>query len=242
MKKQRLDQVVVELQLAPTRAKAQAMILAGLVMIDGEVETKAGTPVHPDCEITIKETLKYVSRGGIKLEGALLHFQISVKDLEVLDVGASTGGFTDCLLQSGAKHVFAVDVGRGQLDASLRNHTQVTYKESFHVRELSEQTFGKKFPLIVMDVSFISLKKALPFAIQCLEDDGKILVLIKPQFETEAKYLDKGVLKNESKRQEIIEDIKKWVTQELHMQNPQTIDSTIKGPKGNQETFLYAHS
>lgn len=241
-KKQRLDHVVVELGFAPTGAKAQAMILAGLVMVDGEVVSKAGTAVSPDSEITIKEKLKYVSRGGIKLEGALKHFGISVEGLEVLDVGASTGGFTDCLLQSGAKKVFAIDVGTAQLDVSLTHHPLVTSKESFHVRELSEKTFEKKFPLIVMDVSFISLKKALPFALKCLEKNGKILVLIKPQFETEAKFLDKGVLKDETKRQEIIEDIKNWAVTHLHLQNTQTFDSTIKGPKGNQETFLYAHA
>lgn len=242
MKKTRLDQLLTEQGLAPTRTKAQAMILAGMVMVDGEVESKAGTMIDPEAEITLKEKLKYVSRGGLKLEGALQHFNVDVKGLNVLDVGASTGGFTDCLLQAGAKHVFAIDVGRGQLDVSLRNHSQVTFHESFHVKDLSPETFGRSFPLIVMDVSFISLKKVLPNVLKCLEPGGKILTLIKPQFETQAKYLDKGVLKDETLRQSILADIQSFASTELGLKDVQLSDSVIKGPKGNQETFLLAHT
>lgn len=240
-KKIRLDQLITELGLVSTRTKAQSLILAGLVMVNGEVVSKAGTLVSPEEEIMLKEQLKYVSRGGLKLEGALKEFKISVDGLTALDVGASTGGFTDCLLQGGAKHVFAIDVGKGQLDVSLRNNPNVTYKESFHVRELSPETFGRKFPFIVMDVSFISLKKVLPTVLTCLEPHGQILTLIKPQFETQAKFLDKGVVKDEKVRLAIIEEIRQFAIQELHLQEVQISNSVLKGPKGNQETFLFAH-
>ena len=235
----RLDQLVVERGLAPTRSKAQAMILAGLVMIEDEVISKAGTLVSIEASVTLKEKIKYVSRGGIKLEGAIQHFKIDVTNMEILDVGASTGGFSDCLLQMGAKHLYAVDVGTAQLDVTLRNNPNVSYKESFHVKDLSTETFGKDFSFAVMDVSFISLKKSLPFVLHCLKNGGQILALIKPQFETQAKYLVKGVLKDEPKRQEIVSSIRTWAKNELNLQNIQTFDSTLKGPKGNQETFLY---
>jgi len=240
MKKIRLDQLLVEKSLAPTRTKAQGMILAGLVIVEGEVVSKAGTLVDPETNIELKETLRYVSRGGVKLEGALEDLKIDVVGLEVLDVGASTGGFTDCLLQRGAKHVYAIDVGRGQLDAKLRNHPQVTFHESFHVKELSPNTFQKKFPLIVMDVSFISLKKVLPTVLNCLEPSGKILTLIKPQFETEAKHLDKGVVKDVAIRQQVLDDITQFATKDLGLKDVRLSNSIIKGPKGNQETFLLA--
>jgi 23S rRNA (cytidine1920-2'-O)/16S rRNA (cytidine1409-2'-O)-methyltransferase len=136
--------------------------------------------------------------------------------------------------------VYAIDVGRGQLDVSLRNHPKVTFKESFHVRELSPETFGRKFPMIVMDVSFISLKKVLPTVIKCLDVGGKIVALIKPQFETEAKHLNKGVVKDERIRLQILEDIQTYATKELGLKNIQLSNSVIKGPKGNQETFLIA--
>lgn len=241
MKKIRLDQLMTEKGLAPTRTKAQSMILAGLVSVDGQTISKAGSPIDPESEIQLKETLRYVSRGGTKLEGALKDFGIDVAGLEVLDVGASTGGFTDCLLQSGAKHVFGIDVGHGQLDNSLRNHPQVTFKESFHVRELSPQTFDRHFPLIVMDVSFISLKKVLPIVLKCLSPGGQILTLIKPQFETQAKHLVKGVVKDDKIRAKILEDIHAFAMNELKLQDTRLSDSVIKGPKGNQETFLFGH-
>ena len=240
MKKIRLDQLLVEKNLAPTRTKAQALILAGLVLVNNETNSKAGTLVDPEADITLKETLKYVSRGGTKLEGALNDLQINVEGLEILDVGASTGGFTDCVLQNGAKHVYAIDVGRGQLDITLRNNPNVTYKESFHVRELSPETFGKTFPMVVMDVSFISLKKVLPTVIPCIQPGGSLLALIKPQFETEAKHLDKGVVRDERIRMQILEDIQAFAAK-LGFKDIQLSDSVIKGPKGNQETFLYCH-
>lgn len=230
---------MVEQALAPTRTKAQALILAGQVMVNGEVISKAGTSIDVEAEITLKEKLKYVSRGGLKLEGALQNLQVNVQGLTVLDVGASTGGFTDCLLQAGATHVYAIDVGRGQLDVSLRNHPQVTYKESFHVKDLSQETFGRIFPLVVMDVSFISLTKVLPTVLKCLEPNGHLLTLIKPQFETEAKHLDKGVLKDETLRLQIMDQICQFA-KDLGLKNIQVSDSVLKGPKGNQETFLYA--
>jgi 23S rRNA (cytidine1920-2'-O)/16S rRNA (cytidine1409-2'-O)-methyltransferase len=236
----RLDQLLVEKNLVPTRTKAQALILAGVVRVNDEVVSKAGTAISPEADIQIDEPIKYVSRGGIKLEGALNHLQLSVQDMVVLDVGASTGGFTDCLLQAGAKHVFAIDVGKGQLDVSLRNNPAVTFKESFHVREFSKQTFDRTFELAVVDVSFISLTKVLPYILNCIESGGKILALIKPQFETQAKFLDKGVLKDEPLRLSIIQDISKHASKVLGLKNIQTIDSQIKGPKGNQETFLFA--
>ncbi|MCB0308946.1 MAG: TlyA family RNA methyltransferase [Bdellovibrionales bacterium] len=241
MPKKRLDQRVLDEHLASTRTKAQALIMAGEIFVNGSVIDKSGHLVSDDAIIDYRsKKRRYVSRGGEKLEGALRSFDIDVQGLHCLDVGASTGGFTDCLLQRGAASVFAIDVGRGQLDHTLRNHPQVTWRESFHVKNITPETFERTFDLITVDVSFISLKNVLPYLVPCLKDNGLLLALIKPQFEASKKDIPKGVLKNESKRQSILRDLSLFVQGELKLREPRLSDAILKGPKGNQETFILA--
>lgn len=238
--KKRLDQLVWETGLAPTKSKAQALILAGEIQVAGKVVSKAGQLVPENTDISLTHHgPAYVSRGGIKLASALDDFDLDPTGWVCLDVGASTGGFSDCLLQHGAKHVFTLDVGKGQLDQKLREDSRVTWKESFHVKKLTPKTLPQLVDLAVVDVSFISLQKVLWFVLPCVKNQGWILALIKPQFEASPKDVSKGgVLRDESKRQEIIETLRIFAVQELGLKNIRLIDAKIKGPKGNQETFL----
>ena len=240
--KKRLDQLVVDRKLAPTRSQAQARILAGEVLVRGVPSPKAGLLLPEDAEVRLAtEGPRYVSRGGIKLAGALDHFGIHPKGWVCLDVGASTGGFTDCLLQRGAVHVYTVDVGRGQLDPRIRNDARVTWKESFHARDLHPRLFPELADLAVVDVSFISLRKILKPTLDCIRSGGVLLALIKPQFEAQRKDVRKGgVLRDESKRQEIFRRMTGFVTAELGLLNPEIVDSCLAGPKGNREAFLKA--
>src|SRR5262245_20622552 len=181
--KERLDKLLVTRGLADTRAKAQSLILAGQVFSDQQRLDKAGHLVPIDLALTIKETLPYVSRGGLKLAAALDHFEINVTNKTCLDIGASTGGFTDCLLQRGAARVTAVDVGHGQLDWKLRQDSRVELRENVNARYLAPDDFTSKFDIIVADVSFISLTKILPVVPQLSQSPASVIVLIKPQFE-----------------------------------------------------------
>src|SRR5712691_5354610 len=179
----RLDQMLVRLGLFPTRQQAQRAIMAGEVRVDGRTAGKASDPTREDSGISIVSRGKYVSRGGIKLEGALAHFQIDCQGKIALDIGASTGGFTDCLLQHGAHRVFAVDVGHGQLAWKLRNDPRVVVLEKVNARRLSGEQIPEPVEICVIDVSFISLTLILPNAFKLLTPNGVILALIKPQFE-----------------------------------------------------------
>ncbi len=240
-KKIRLDELLVLRRLAENRSKARALILTGEVRVDGVVHSKAGASVRSDAELTGPwDSPKYVSRGGIKLAGALDHFEIDPTGLSCLDVGASTGGFTDCLLQRGAEEVLALDVGKRQLDDRLRTDRRVTSRESFHVKELNPQLLKEPVDLAVVDVSFISLRKVLPFVIPCIRPEGKLLALIKPQFEGTPKDVPKGVVRDEEKRQEIVNAVVRWMLEELPLAEVHTVDCTIKGPKGNREVFASA--
>jgi len=241
MKKQRLDQLVLDRGLAHTQSKAQALILAGEILVDKKRIDKVGELVCPQASIELTNTgPKFVSRGGIKLSGALEHFRLQVNGFSCLDVGSSTGGFTDCLLQRGAKHVFAIDVGRGQLDPKIRQDPRVTWRESFHVRNLTPTLLERHVDLAVVDVSFISLRKVLPFVVPCLATNGLLLALIKPQFEASQKDLAKGgVLKDQVKRKQIIEKMLQYARDELFLKDLATADAAIPGPKGNREAFLF---
>ncbi len=235
-----MDQRVVDLGLSTTKSKAQALILAGDILVDGENCAKAGHAVSESEKITLRSMgPRYVSRGGIKLAGALDHFDLQVENLTCLDVGASTGGFTDVLLQRGAKHVFTIDVGKGQLDPKLRNDPRVTWSESFHARELDPAQFNSPIELAVVDVSFISLKKVLPFVLPCIRQSGLLLALIKPQFEADRKAVaGTGVVKDEVLRKKIVKSIVDYASNELKLGGVMTTDSVLPGPKGNQETFV----
>jgi 23S rRNA (cytidine1920-2'-O)/16S rRNA (cytidine1409-2'-O)-methyltransferase len=235
----RLDVCLVQQGLTESRNKAQTLIMTGKVKVNGQPVTKPGTPIAPDATIDIEQPLRYVSRGGLKLEGALDYFQLDVTGQTVLDVGASTGGFTDCLLQHGAKHVYCIDVGKHQLHENLKNHPQVTWKESFHVDQLTPHTFDQQFSWVVMDVSFISIHKVMPYLVPVLTDHATLLVLFKPQFEADKKDLTKGVLKNDEKRQSLLAQTITQLQTQYGFTTAQPFDATIKGPKGNQETILH---
>ena len=241
MKKKRLDQLLVEREIVETFSKAQALILAGEIFVEKKRITKAGEQIPLNAEIQwINTKPKYVSRGGIKLAKALEHFLIQPFHWYCLDIGASTGGFTDCLLQNGADHVFALDVGKGQLDPKIRHDIRVTWKESFHVKKLKPEHLIQLVDLVVIDVSFISLQKVAPFVVPCIQPSGILLALIKPQFEAPAKDLSKGgVLRDENRRQKILYQIVRLAENEWNLKEVKTVDAAIKGPKGNQETFLF---
>jgi len=206
-KKIRLDQLLVERELFPSRARAQASIMAGQILVNGNPGVKAGEKITADAEIEILgDDCPYVSRGGLKMESALDEFQIDPSGWEVLDIGASTGGFTDCLLQKGAAHVTALDVGRGQIAWSLRTDERVTVLENINARSLTPEQVPGPYDLIVLDVSFISLKLIFPNLPERLKPSGLVLALIKPQFEAGKGKAPGGVVKDPDVWREVLED------------------------------------
>ena len=238
--KERIDKLLVQLGLAETREKAQAYLLAGIVLVQNQPVTKAGTKVATNAEIRIKgEQLPFVGRGGLKVEHALDHCKINTKYALCLDVGSSTGGFTDCLLQRGANFVWAVDVGTNQLHFSLRKHPRVASLEGVNFRHVDLSLTGSFVDLIVIDVSFISLKLILPKAKEFLARGGSIIALVKPQFEVGPQKLQRGgVVGKEKDRLEAIEEIKRF-SQEIGLDVTGETDSPIEGKKsGNLEYLL----
>ena len=237
MKRERLDKLLVERGLVKSRERAKALIMAGKVLVNGRVVDKAGTPVPVDSKIELKgEDIPYVSRGGLKLETAIKEFGLKVKGFTCLDIGASTGGFTDCLLKHGAEKVYAVDVGKGQLDWSLRQDERVISIEGFNARYLTEKEVPEKVDLITIDVSFISLEKILPVAREFLKPEGKIVALIKPQFELSKREVDrgKGVIRSPELHKKAIEKVL-GISRELGLYPEKLTLSKPRGPKGNKE-------
>ena len=212
--------------------------MAGLVYVNGQKSDKAGTKFRADVEVTVRETLKYVSRGGLKLEKALEHFPFDPKGAVCLDVGASTGGFTDVLLQNGAEKVYAVDVGHSQLHYKLQNEPRVINMEKTHVRLLTKEHIPEPVDAIVIDTSFISLTKVLPHAWPFLKKGGWCVALIKPQFEVGPKHLVKGVVKDDETRQSAIDKILDFIPDLPGSEVLGVIESPIHGPKGNAEYLL----
>lgn len=238
--RQRLDQAMVERGLLTSREKAKRAVMAGRVKVNGHVARKTSDFVRSDDEIVLVEKEKFVSRGGIKLEHALRHFQIDVSGFTAIDLGASTGGFTDCLLQAGAKRVYAVDVGRGQLAWKLRQDPRVVVMEGMNARALKPSSFPQSFcpaDLVVIDCSFISLKKILPPAVALTRISGNIIALIKPQFEAGKKAADRGrgVITDPGVHRQVIDDIKKFVESQKQLRWRGVTESPIKGPAGNTE-------
>jgi 23S rRNA (cytidine1920-2'-O)/16S rRNA (cytidine1409-2'-O)-methyltransferase len=227
--------------LAETREKAQALILAGQVTVDGQLLDKPGKLVRADARIEVKgDAIRYASRGGLKLEAALREFQIAVTGFVCLDVGASTGGFTDCLLQHGAATVYALDVGRYQLDWRLRQDPRVVVKESLNARYLKPDDFAVRFDLATVDVSFISLKKILPAVVPLLQPSGSIMALIKPQFEVGRGEVGKGgIVKDPEKHQRVIGELRGFAERELKLTCRGVIESPILGAEGNKEFLMY---
>lgn len=233
--KERLDKLLVARGLVETRAKAQALILAGQVFSAQQRLNKPGLLLPIETELTIKETMPYVSRGGLKLAAALAHFNIAVTGFTCLDVGASTGGFTDCLLQCGAAKVVALDVGHGQLAWKLRQDPRVEVREHINARFLQREDFHEPFDLAVCDVSFISLKLILPVLPPLLKSSGSVISLIKPQFEVGREEVGKGgIVRDEAAQQRVVNEIVSFAaTLNLHARG--VLDSPIFGQDGNRE-------
>ena len=236
--KKRLDLILVEQELLETREKAKREIMAGNVIVNEQGVTKAGTMFkdNDDLNIRIRNKLKYVSRGGLKLEKAIKTWNLDFKDKLVLDIGASTGGFTDCALQSGAKYVYSVDVGKNQLDWKLRNDERVFSIEEMHIKDLEEKDINnKKVDFIVIDVSFISLTKVIPYFERFLAENGKIVMLVKPQFEVGREKIGRnGVVENEEYHDEAIKKVISF-SKECGYELIGVEDSPIRGAKGNKE-------
>lgn len=237
-KGRRLDQELVARGLFESRERAQASILAGEIWVDGHRRDKASVTILPDAQIEHRGADRYVSRGGHKLETALKHWSIDPTGWTCLDIGASTGGFTDCLLQHGASRVVAIDVGHSQLHWKIRNDPRVEVHEGVNARhmQLAEwEKSGAPFPLIVTDVSFISLRLVLPPAFDLLAASGRVVALIKPQFEAGREQVGKGgIVREESVRQEVIAGLLEWVKQ-FPVESRGVVPSSITGRDGNQE-------
>jgi 23S rRNA (cytidine1920-2'-O)/16S rRNA (cytidine1409-2'-O)-methyltransferase len=239
IKKKRLDEQLVARQLSSDRDKAQRLCMAGLVYVNGQKADKAGTLFRTDATIEVREVLPYVSRGGLKLEKALSYFPFQADAAIGLDVGASTGGFTDVLLQNGATKVYAVDVGHSQLHYKLQHDKRVINLEKTHVRLLTTAIIPEAVDALVIDTSFISLTRVLPCAWPFVKAGGWCVALIKPQFEVAAKHLDRGVVRDDEHRQAAIEKVTSMVNNELDAATIIGItESPIHGPKGNVEYLL----
>lgn len=244
VKKQRLDVLLVELQLAPTRAKAQALIMAGEVIVNSQAETKAGTLIDPAAQITLKSSLPYVGRGGLKLAHALDSFNINPQGCVALDVGACTGGFSDVLLQRDAAHVYAIDVGYGQLDWKIRQDPRVTVLERTNIRYLehlphAEEQAAPRATCGVVDVSFISLGLVLPAMLRLLTADAWIVCLIKPQFEAGPEHVGKGgIVRDSAVHRQVIERVVQQAN-DLGLGLAGLTRSPITGAEGNIEFLGY---
>ena len=238
--KERLDVLLVKRNLAESREKAKAVIMSGNVFVDGQREDKAGTTFPEDVAIEVRgHALPYVSRGGLKLEKAMKEFDVELQDKVCTDVGSSTGGFTDCMLQNGAKKVFAIDVGRGQLAWKLRQDERVVCMEKTNIRYVTPEDIGEPVDFSSIDVSFISLTKVLTPIRDYLKADGEIVALIKPQFEAgKDKVGKKGVVREQSTHREVIEKVIAYARglgfRVLHLDY-----SPVKGPEGNIEYLVH---
>lgn len=240
MKKARIDAVLADRGLFPSRSAAASAVRAGEVRVgpDGPVALRPSQLVEPGAQLVVDEGRRFVSRGGVKLDNALAALEIDVTGLDCLDAGASTGGFTDCLLQRGAARVAAVDVAYGQLDISLREDSRVTVLERLNARELSPRDLPFPAALATVDVSFISLTKVLPALVGCLAPGGELLAMVKPQFELGRDRVGKGVVRDPAARREAIAIVAQAI-RSLGLPVRGFASSGLPGPKGNQETFLW---
>ena len=237
--KQRLDILLVDRGLAASRPRAKALIMAGKVLVDGQLSDKPGTAIPMDASISLKgEELPYVSRGGLKLAAAIEALSLRLDDWVCLDVGASTGGFTDCLLQHGARRVYAVDVGYGQLAWQLRQDPRVVSIERTNIRHLAPERLPERVDLATIDTSFISLRIVVPAVQPLLKPNGRILALIKPQFEVGKGQVGKGgVVRDPRQRDRVIQELTDYF-KEIGLVAGPVIPSPIQGPKGNQEFII----
>jgi 23S rRNA (cytidine1920-2'-O)/16S rRNA (cytidine1409-2'-O)-methyltransferase len=239
MKRERIDKLLVDFGLAPSRTRAQALVMAGVVLVDEQLIKKPSEVFSPEAKIRLKSdgdpAARYVSRGGLKLEAALREFQIVAEGLNCLDVGSSTGGFTDCLLQHGARKVWAVDVGHNQFDWRLRTDPRVELREGVNARYLKPEDFETQFDLVTIDVAFISATKILPAVVTLLSEQGKIICLIKPQFEVGKGEVGKGgIVKDPAKHARVIAEVNS-AAEKLGLKVYGVIESPIHGADGNLE-------
>lgn len=239
MRRERIDKLLVERGLATSRTRAHALVMAGVVLVSEQRVAKPSEMFDDDAQIRVKgsddPSLRFVGRGGLKLEAALDNFHVDVREYVCLDVGASTGGFTDCLLQRGARRVFAIDVGHNQLDWRLRTDPRVESREGVNARYLRREDFAELFDLAVMDVSFISATKVLPAIVPLLKKNGRLVVLIKPQFEVGRGEVGKGgIVTDPAKHARVIDEVN-LVTIELGLDTRGVIESPVHGADGNLE-------
>ena len=240
--KERLDVALVRRGLAPSRERARALIMAGQVLVAGHLVDKAGTLISLDAECSLKaapDELKYVSRGGLKLEKALATFGLHPEGLVALDIGASTGGFTDCLLRHGAKRVYALDVGQGQLAWSLRNDPRVVVMEHTNIRYL--ESMPEPIQCATIDVSFISLRLVLPALVPLLAPGAWVVALVKPQFEAGKAEVDRGagIITDPEVHNRVLYDLQEWITQQTPFRIQGLTGSPIYGRDGNREFLLH---
>ena len=238
--KERLDKILVDRGLVKSRERAKALIMEGVVLVDGAPVTKAGAMISSDSAVSLKkEDTLYVSRGGLKLKAAMDYFNITLKDKTAMDVGSSTGGFTDCMLRMGAKKVYCIDVGYGQLAWTLRNDPRVVLLERTNIRYLGREKIPDVIDIATADVSFISLTKVIPRVAEFLKDGGEILALVKPQFEVGKGEVGKGgIVREEEKRLRAVESVKISL-EGIGLQAAGMFQSPVPGQKGNIEYFLY---
>lgn len=237
--KERLDIVLVNRGFFQSRERAKSSIMAGIVYVDGQRVDKPGTGIRDDADIYVKEdTCPYVSRGGLKLAKAIQSFQLDLEGAVAIDIGASTGGFTDCMLKNGATKVYSIDVGYGQLDWGLRNDPRVVNMEKVNIRYLEKEKILEKADFISIDVSFISLKLVFPVASELLSDNGKLVCLVKPQFEAGREQVGKkGIIRDERVHKDVLQNVIKYG--EANGLYPQGLDfSPMTGAKGNIEYLL----
>jgi len=239
MKRERIDTLLVERGLAQSRTRAQALVMAGVVLVDEQLVNKPSEKFDVNANVRLKgdddPASRYASRGGVKLEAALREFQIDVDGLSCLDVGSSTGGFTDCLLRQGTRRVVALDVGHNQLDWRLRSDPRVEVREGVNARYLKPEDFDQKFDLVTIDVAFISATKILPAVVPLLTERGRIVTLIKPQFEVGKGEVGKGgIVKDPAKHQRVIAEVNS-AAEELGLKVSGVIESPIHGADGNVE-------
>jgi len=240
VKKERLDKLVTQRRLIRSRSKAQRMIMAGRIKVDGQVVYRPGHMVDPEAEIELVSPEPYVSRGGEKLAGALTDFRIDPRGMVCLDVGSSTGGFTDCLLKHGAKRVHCVDVGKGQLDWRLRNDPRVVVHEGLNARYLTYEDIGEEVELATIDVSFISLRLIIPPLSEIVEPRGEIIALVKPQFEAGRENVKRGgVVRDPEAHITVLRDLHAFIEDKTPWCVVGATYSPLRGPAGNIEYFLH---
>lgn len=240
VRKDRLDALLFNREMCDSREQGKRLVLAGEVKVDGHVCDKPAERFGEDAVVEIREKPRFVGRGGLKLEGALIHFGIDVTGWTCVDVGASTGGFTDCLLQRGATKVHAIDVGTNQLVWKLRSDPRVVAREKFNARHMEVGDLGEKVRLAVMDLSFISLTKVLPAVFRVLEAGGEVVCLIKPQFELEREDVGKGgIVRDEALRERAVSKIRRFVTEQHGAEWRGVVPASISGMDGNQEYLAW---